>query len=64
MSLIVSGLNMDLAKISAPKCGSIRAPLVLHLTYRQVQKKHYETRHDLKNAVDIRVYHILEEEEY
>ena len=55
---------MDLAKISTLKCGSIRAPLVLHLTYRQVQKKHYETRHDLKNAVDIRVYHILEEEEY
>ena len=56
---------MDLAKISAPKCGSIRAPLVLHLTYsRQILKKHYETRHDLKNSVDIRDYHILEEEEY
>ena len=55
---------MDLAKISAQKCGSIRTPLVLHLTYSQILKKHYETRHDLKNAVDIRGYHILEEEEY
>ena len=63
MSLIVSGLNMDLAKISTLKCGSIRVPLVLHLTYSQILK-HYETRHDLKNAVDIRVYLILEEEEY
>jgi|JYMV01.1.fsa_nt_gi hypothetical protein len=55
---------MDLAKISTPKCGSIRDPLVLHLTYSQILKEHYEIRYDLKNAVDIRVYHILEEEEY
>ena len=41
---------MGLAKISAPICGAICAPLFLHLT--------------CNNAVDIRGYHILEEEEY
>ena len=41
---------MGLGKISAPICGAICAPLFLRLTYN--------------NKVDIREYHILEEEKY